>query len=192
MGSGGAPLRLASGDAEGRVVVWDIASGTPVLALEDPLHAAAGPKSERGRGGAVRGLAWVLASPARLAIVTASGAFLVWDVAGARTPLSCFLSMPAGGICCYCWCVHASSCYFACLSGHLPPLPERARLSLLVLYACQGHLCRFPGQPSAHALAVALRILCRFCRDVTCLVVFIMKIKENQGGVGHPVVTWRS
>ena len=84
MGSAGASLRLASGDTDGRVVIWDIATGTPVLTLEDPLHAAAGPKSDRGKGGAVRGLAWVLASPARLGIVTASGAFLVWDVEGER------------------------------------------------------------------------------------------------------------
>ena len=80
----GAALRLASGDVDGRVVVWDIATGTPVLALEDPLAAAGGPKAERGKGGAVKGLAWVLATPARLAIVLASGAFLVWDVNGAR------------------------------------------------------------------------------------------------------------
>ena len=80
----GAALRLASGDVDGRVVVWDVSTGTPVLSLEDPLHAAGGPKGERGKGGAVRGLAWVLAAPVRLAIVLASGALLVWDVDGAR------------------------------------------------------------------------------------------------------------
>lgn len=78
----GAALRLASGDAEGRVVVWDISSSTPVLILEDPLHTASGAKSERGKGGAVRGLAWVMANPVHLAIVLASGNFLVWDVNG--------------------------------------------------------------------------------------------------------------
>ncbi len=66
-----------------------------VLSLEDPLHTAGGPKSERGKGGAVRGLAWVLAAPARLAIVLASGAFLVWDVDGA-CPTMATPALPQG------------------------------------------------------------------------------------------------
>lgn len=76
--------RLASGDSEGRVVVWDIATATPVIALEDPLTGAqlGGKRAEPGKGGAVRGLAWVCSNAARLAIVLANGMFLVWDVAG--------------------------------------------------------------------------------------------------------------
>ncbi len=79
--------RLASGDSEGRVVVWDIATATPVIALEDPLTAAqvGSKRTEPGKGGAVRGLAWVCAHPARLAIVLANGMFLVWDVQGAHS-----------------------------------------------------------------------------------------------------------
>ena len=76
--------RVASGDQEGRVVVWDIATGTPVISLEDPIQAAGGARS---KGGAVRGLAWVMANPARLAIVLAGGMVLVWDVQGKSCPL---------------------------------------------------------------------------------------------------------
>ena len=76
--------RVASGDQEGRVVVWDIATGTPVISLEDPVQAAGGARS---RGGAVKGLAWVMANPARLAIVLAGGMVLVWDVQGEASPL---------------------------------------------------------------------------------------------------------
>jgi hypothetical protein len=86
--------RLASGDSEGCVVVWEIATATPVLSLEDPLQAASanGKKSEPGKSGAVRGLAWVCANPARLAIVLASGVVLVWDVQGELvSPSACLL-----------------------------------------------------------------------------------------------------
>ena len=68
------------------MVVWDIATGTPVISLEDPVQAAGG---SRSKGGAVKGLAWVMANPARLAIVLASGMVLVWDVQGGAPPLSC-------------------------------------------------------------------------------------------------------
>lgn len=75
--------RIASGDQDGRVVVWDIATGTPVISLEDPVQAASGARgSTPGKGGAVKGLAWVMANPARLAIVLAGGMVLVWDVQG--------------------------------------------------------------------------------------------------------------
>lgn len=76
--------RVASGDQEGRVVVWDVATGTPVISLEDPVQAAGGARS---KGGAVKGLAWVMANPARLAIVLAGGMVLVWDVQGGSSPL---------------------------------------------------------------------------------------------------------
>ncbi|KAA6419923.1 MAG: hypothetical protein FRX49_10113 [Trebouxia sp. A1-2] len=78
-------LRLASGDNEGRVVVWDVSSGTVIASLEDPLSAAQSPgpvarKAEPGKGGAVRGLAWIMSNPCVLGIVMTSGMFLVWDM----------------------------------------------------------------------------------------------------------------
>ena len=79
--------RLASGDNEGRVVVWDVSSGTVIASLEDPLSAAQSPgpvarKTETGKGGAVRGLAWIMSNPCVLGIVMTSGMFLVWDMQG--------------------------------------------------------------------------------------------------------------
>jgi hypothetical protein len=35
-------VRLASGDAEGRVVVWDVASGGVTVALDDALTVSGG------------------------------------------------------------------------------------------------------------------------------------------------------
>ena len=77
--------RLASGDNEGRVMVWDVSSGTVIASLEDPLSAAQAPgpvarRAEPGKGGAVRGLAWIMSNPCVLGIVLASGMFLVWDM----------------------------------------------------------------------------------------------------------------
>ena len=63
-------------------MVWDIATGVPVISLEDPVQVAAGSRSSPGKGGAVKGLAWVMANPARLAIVLSGGVVLVWDVQG--------------------------------------------------------------------------------------------------------------
>ncbi|KAL3161421.1 hypothetical protein ABBQ32_010311 [Trebouxia sp. C0010 RCD-2024] len=82
------PCRLASGDTEGRVLVWDVSSGTVIASLEDPLAAAQTPgpiarRPEPGKGGAVRGLAWIMSNPCVLAIVLASGMFLVWDMQAA-------------------------------------------------------------------------------------------------------------
>lgn len=79
--------RLASGDNEGRVVVWDVSCGTVIASLEDPLSAALTPgpvarKAEPGKGGAVRGLAWIMSNPCVLGIVMTSGMFLVWDMQG--------------------------------------------------------------------------------------------------------------
>ncbi len=69
-------------------MVWEIASGTPVISLEDPVQAASGMRSGPSKGGAVKGLAWVMANPARLAIVLAGGMVLVWDVQGASQPIT--------------------------------------------------------------------------------------------------------
>lgn len=82
--------RLASGDNEGRVVIWDVTSGTVVASLEDPLAAAQTPgpvarKTEPGKGGAVKGLAWIMSNPCVLGIVMTSGMFLVWDPQGVLT-----------------------------------------------------------------------------------------------------------
>lgn len=82
-----ASYRLASGDIEGRVVIWDVSSGTVIASLEDPLSAALSPgpvarKSEPGKGGAVKGLAWIMSNPCVLGIVLTSGMFLVWDPQG--------------------------------------------------------------------------------------------------------------
>ena len=88
------------------MVVWDIASGTPVISLEDPVQAASGSRSGPGKGGAVKGLAWVMANPARLAIVLAGGMVLVWDVQGASQPIMlgrCILHETQAG---------QSSCWF--------------------------------------------------------------------------------
>ncbi|KAK9863395.1 hypothetical protein WJX84_011255 [Apatococcus fuscideae] len=76
-----APLRLASGDNEGRVVLWDVTTATALGGSEDLVQAAsgAGKKSELGRAGAVRDLAWVLSGPCVLAVLMASGLFLLWD-----------------------------------------------------------------------------------------------------------------
>lgn len=77
------------------MVVWDVAAAAALAALEDPGGAAAGVAtggmasrgSGPGRVGAVRGLAWVLAGPAALAVALSSGLFLVWDPLSA--PLGC-------------------------------------------------------------------------------------------------------
>lgn len=74
------------------MIVWDIATATPVLVLEDPLAAAQA--GSKGKGGAVRGLAWVCVHPARLGIVLANGMFLVWDVQG-MAPVSHCLILPS-------------------------------------------------------------------------------------------------
>jgi hypothetical protein len=79
----GAPPLLASGDAEGRVAVWDAAGGgAPRAALADPVGAAFG----RGGGGGgtdpppggVRGLAWATAANL-LCVLVAPGYLLLWD-----------------------------------------------------------------------------------------------------------------
>lgn len=73
--------RLASGDSEGRVVLWDLGTGVACALLDDPLLAATGisKKAEPSKGGAVKGLGWLGSSPALLAIVLASGLLIIWD-----------------------------------------------------------------------------------------------------------------
>lgn len=83
------------------MVIWDVNSGTVVASLEDPLAAALSPgpvarKTEPGKGGAVKGLAWIMSNPCVLAIVMANGMFLVWDPQGmpALSPTICTESQP--------------------------------------------------------------------------------------------------
>ena len=75
-------LLLASGDSEGRVVVWDVLSGAPVAALEDAYWAgfsvADGGRRADAPRPAVRGLAWATAQNL-LAVLLAPGFLLLWD-----------------------------------------------------------------------------------------------------------------
>ncbi len=75
--------RLASGDADGRVAVWDVLSGAVTGALEDPLGAATGRRTEADRRTGVVALAWLRAAPALLGIALAGGMFVLWDPRGA-------------------------------------------------------------------------------------------------------------
>ncbi len=80
--------RLASGDADGRVVVWDVASGSIIAALDDALTAAHGRRPDTlppGRGAGVVAVAWVTAEHGMLGVAVAAGTFLVWDTQG-ETP----------------------------------------------------------------------------------------------------------
>lgn len=80
--------RLASGDADGRVVVWDVASGSIIAALDDALTAAHGRRPDAlppGRGAGVVAVAWVTAEHGMLGVAVAAGTFLVWDTRGEQT-----------------------------------------------------------------------------------------------------------
>ncbi len=75
--------RLASGDADGRVAVWDVLSGAVTGALEDPLGAATGRRTEGDRRTGVVALAWLRAAPALVGVALAGGMFVLWDPRGA-------------------------------------------------------------------------------------------------------------
>ena len=66
------------------MVLWDVTTATALGGSEDLVQAASGSgkKSEMGRAGAVRDLAWVLSGPSVLAVLMASGLFLLWDPQG--------------------------------------------------------------------------------------------------------------
>lgn len=74
--SGTLPLLIASGDAFGRVVVWDVGSGDAVAVLGD-AGLASGLSQGRGKL-AIRGVSWVSASHV-LAILLEQGKLLMWD-----------------------------------------------------------------------------------------------------------------
>lgn len=71
--SGNLPLLLASGDALGRVVVWDVGIGEPVTVLGD-AGAACGLKEKVG----VAGLSWVTAGHI-VAVLLDHGHLVIWD-----------------------------------------------------------------------------------------------------------------
>jgi hypothetical protein len=80
--------RLASGDNDGRVVVWDVGGVSPIVVMEDAHLAATGRKGEPGRSsGGVRALAWVMSSPLLLAVALGTGIFLLWDTVGVAARL---------------------------------------------------------------------------------------------------------
>lgn len=84
-----AQLRLASGDEEGRVMVWNVNTGAVIAALEDPwasaFGTATGARRPEGGGGPapgrppVVGLAWATASSSVLAVLLAPCVLLLWD-----------------------------------------------------------------------------------------------------------------
>ena len=89
-----AQLRLASGDEEGRVMVWNVNTGAVIAALEDPwasaFGTATGARRPEGGGGPapgrppVVGLAWATASSSVLAVLLAPCVLLLWDYRSER------------------------------------------------------------------------------------------------------------
>ena len=74
--------RVATGDAEGRVVIWDVHTGQPTAALEDPWLAATGRRGDgQSKAAGVQALAWVLPNPSKLAIAL-SNILVIWDPEG--------------------------------------------------------------------------------------------------------------
>lgn len=71
--------RLATGDADGRVAVWDVLGSCVVAGLEDPAGAATGRRTEPEKRTPVVSLAWLRAAPSLLGIALAGGLFIVWD-----------------------------------------------------------------------------------------------------------------
>lgn len=94
-----------------------------MVALDDPVAAAqaSGKRADPGKGGAVRGLAWVCASPAHLAIVLASGIFLVWDVKSAPIPRLHRVALPAPVSTVMAGAVNYSDAGFGMCGSQLPP-----------------------------------------------------------------------
>lgn len=72
-------FRLASGDADGRVAVWDVLGSCVVAGLEDPLGTATGKRTDGDKRTPVVSLAWLRAPPALLGIALGGGMFIIWD-----------------------------------------------------------------------------------------------------------------
>lgn len=77
--SGNQSLMIASGDAHGRVVVWDVGSGEPVTVMSD-----AGASFGKDKLGIV-GLTWVTSAQI-LAILLEHGKMVFWD---SKSTLTC-------------------------------------------------------------------------------------------------------
>jgi hypothetical protein len=77
-------LRLASGDDEGRVMVWNVNTGSSIAALDDPYAAAFDSKQGMRSEGkqCVQGLAWVTSTPSILAVLLSPGLIMLWDCRG--------------------------------------------------------------------------------------------------------------
>lgn len=79
--------RIASGDAEGQVAVWDAHTGLPVAVLEDPWLAATGRRGDpQAKLAGVKALAWVLSDPSVLAIAL-SNMLIIWNPQGIVLPM---------------------------------------------------------------------------------------------------------
>ena len=72
--------RVASGDMEGRLVVWNVLSGSALCGLNDAWSAALGKRPE-GKSGAICAVNWVSADPSKLAIAM-DGLFILYDPRG--------------------------------------------------------------------------------------------------------------
>ncbi|KAF5836106.1 hypothetical protein DUNSADRAFT_6477 [Dunaliella salina] len=73
-------LRLASGDSNGGVAVWDVQCQSVCATLDDALLAV--PGNNAPKLGVVHGLEWVTAKPFLLATLMAPATLLVWDTQG--------------------------------------------------------------------------------------------------------------
>lgn len=76
-------LLLASGDTDGRVIIWDVLQGTPIAALEDAFYAGFGSADGGARRAdsvrvPVKALSWSTAQNL-LTILLAPGYLLLWD-----------------------------------------------------------------------------------------------------------------
>lgn len=91
------PLILGAGNRAGLACLWSATTGEVVASLSVGGAGATAPTSARGRGAkddtgdvthdpgsCVVGLDWVTADPNLVAVLTASGLFIVWDWAGIR------------------------------------------------------------------------------------------------------------
>jgi WD40 repeat protein len=82
--SGTSTPLLASGDADGRIVIWDVNAAAPMAVLEDAYWAGFGSNDgERSRRGdaprvPVRALAWATARDL-LAVLLSPGYLVLWD-----------------------------------------------------------------------------------------------------------------
>lgn len=72
--------RLASGDSEGRLVVWNVLGGSALCGLNDTWYTATQKRPEGKRGG-ICAVAWVSSDPSKIAIAL-DGLFVLYDPKG--------------------------------------------------------------------------------------------------------------